>query len=144
MKFIPKTKVEKVTIRKVFTVAEFINFLNEILVPKRAIVQGEVGKGIYNHLRYLIFNLLDKKEEAILKCFVWRDRLENFGIELEEGMEIKVFGYPRIYESRGELTFEIEKIALVGEEVLKKQFEILKKKLANEGLFDPSFKKTYS
>jgi len=78
-----------------------------------------------------------------LKCFIWQDKLENLGIELKEGIEVKVFGYPKIYKSQygSEFEFEAEQIWLLGEGVLKQAFEALKRKLEKEGLFKSEFKK---
>lgn len=131
----PKTSEEKV-----FSVGEFIDFLNQILVPQKAIVQGEVGE-VKPRNNYTFFKLLDKKEEAVLSCFVWNDRLSRFGIKLKEGLELKVGGYPKLVKSKGYFSFEVEHIGLVGEGALKIAFEELKKKLAAAGFFAPERKK---
>ena len=80
----------------------------------------------------------------ILKCFVYQEVIDRIGVTLEGGMEIMVTGYPKIYEKKGELTFQVEKIELVGEGILKKQFEILKKRLLASGYFDKEHKKPIS
>ncbi len=131
-----ESKIEE----RVFSVSEFLDFLNNILKPCRAVIQGEIGEKVYNYPNYTFFNLLDK-DNSILKCFTWREVIESLGIELEPGMEIKVIGYPEVRKDRGELKFQVERIELIGEGILKKQFEILKKKLSALGYFDPKFKK---
>ena len=133
-------KTESAIEERVFSVSEFLDFLNNVLRPCRAIVQGEIGEKVYNYPKYTFFNLLDK-DNSILKCFTWKEVIEGLGIELEPGMEIKVIGYPEIRKDRGEFKFQVERIELVGEGVLKKQFEILKKKLTALGYFDLKFKK---
>jgi exodeoxyribonuclease VII large subunit len=133
-------KAEPIIEEKVFSVSEFLDFLNEILVPQRVIVQGEIGEKMNNYPRYSFFNLLDK-DGSILKCFVWREVIENLGIDIEPGMEIRVIGYPEIRKNRGELNFQVERIELLGEGILKRQFEILKKKLEALGYFNPEIKK---
>lgn len=125
---------------KIFSVSEFLDFLNEILTPCHAIVQGEIGEKINNYPGYSFFNLLDKTG-SILKCFTFRNVINALGVKLEPGMEIRVIGYPQIRKNRGEFNFQIERIELVGEGILKKQYEILKKKLEVEGYFDTRFKK---
>jgi len=134
-------EAEAIVEEKIFSVSEFLDFLNETLVPKRAIIQGEVGEKINNYPNYSFFNLLDK-DGSILKCFAWREIIENLGINIEPGMEIRVIGYPEIRKNRGELNFQVEKIDLIGEGILKKQFEILKKKLETLGYFNPELKKS--
>lgn len=135
-------KIKSPTEERVFSVSEFLDYLNNILKPQKAIVQGEIGEKVndYEDRGFAFFDLLDK-DGSILKCFTWREKIENLGIKLEPGIEIKVFGYPEIRKNRGELKFQVERIELVGEGILKKQFEILKKKLASLGYFDQELKK---
>jgi exodeoxyribonuclease VII large subunit len=140
MKINQSLKVEPIIEEKVFSVSEFLDFLNEILVPQRVIVQGEIGEKMNNYPRYSFFNLLDK-DGSILKCFVWREVIEILGVDIEPGMEIRVIGYPEIRKNRGELNFQVERIELLGEGILKRQFEILKKKLEALGYFNPEIKK---
>jgi exodeoxyribonuclease VII large subunit len=141
MKINQSLKVEPVIEEKVFTVSEFLDFLNKILVPQRVIVQGEIGEKIDKYPNYTFFNLLDK-DGSILKCFAWGEVIEVLGIPLEGGMEIRVIGYPEIRKERGELKFQVRRIELIGEGILKKQFEILKKKLAVLGYFALERKKS--
>jgi len=133
-------ETEAVVEERIFSVSEFLDFLNEILVPKKVVIQGEVGEKINNYPKYSFFNLLDK-DGSLLKCFVWREVIDNLGVNIEPGMEIRVVGFPEVFKKRGELNFQVEKIELIGEGILKKQFEILKKKLEALGYFNPEIKK---
>lgn len=126
---------------KIFTVSEFIDSINEILLTQRVIIQGEIGEKISRYPAYSIFYLLDKSEDAILKCFIWQEQLNTLGVELRAGLEVKVGGVPEIFKKRGDLTFQIEKIGLIGEGILKQAFEALKKKLTQSGFFDLARKK---
>lgn len=125
---------------KVYSVSEFIDFINELLVPGRAIVQGEVNQ-IKSMNNYTFFTLVDKNEEAVLNCFVWQSKLSSFGVELKEGLELKVEGFPKIFKRKGGFNFEVERIGLVGEGALKQAFEALKKKLVIDGYFELERKK---
>jgi exodeoxyribonuclease VII large subunit len=125
---------------KIFSVSEFLTFLNSILKPCRAIVQGEVGERVANYPNYTFFNILDK-DKSVLKCFAFASVIRNLNIGLKPGMEIRVIGYPQIRASRGELKFQVEKIELVGEGLLKKQFELTKRKLGALGFFNEEYKK---
>jgi len=127
--------------QKIYKVSEFIDFLNRLLLPNRVIVQGEIGGKISKYPRFTFFDLLDKDTKAILPCFIWQNKLNKLGINLEEGMEVKVFGYPEIRKDNGQFKFQAEQIGLVGEGILKKQFEILRKKLDKEGVFSVEAKK---
>jgi exodeoxyribonuclease VII large subunit len=55
---------------------------------------------------------------------------------MEDGLEVKAKGYPKMYHRRGQLTFQVQDLELAGEGSLKKAYELLKKKLEEEGLFD--------
>ncbi len=126
---------------KVYSVSEFIDFINELLVPERAVVQGEINQ-VKSMNGYTFFTLVDKNEEAALNCFVWQNKLNSFGVELKEGLELKVEGFPKIFKRSGRFNFEVEHIGLVGEGVLKQAFEALKKKLAIDGYFEQERKKS--
>lgn len=125
---------------KVYSVSEFIDFINNLLTPTRAVIQGEINQ-IKLMDNYAFFTLVDKNEEAALNCFIWQNKLNNLGAELKDGSEIKVEGYPNIFKRNGRFTFEVDHISLVGEGALKQAFETLKKELAKEGYFEPERKK---
>ena len=72
----------------------------------------------------------------MLDCGLSLSRSESFGFALENGMKIKVMGNPEIRSNRGKFTLHVDKIQLLGEGALKKAYELLKKKLQIEGLFD--------
>ncbi len=131
-------EVNSKTEEKVFSVSEYLNFLNDILKSHSVIIRGEVGEKLYNYPKFSFFNLLEK--EAVLQCFVWQEVIERVGVTLEGGMEIMVTGYPEIRE-KGELKFQVQKIELIGEGILKKQFETLKKRLLTSGYFNDKYKK---
>ncbi|MFA6285703.1 MAG: exodeoxyribonuclease VII large subunit [Parcubacteria group bacterium] len=125
---------------KVFEVGEYLNFLNEKLLDAEARIKGEVSE-VKDRGNYLFFDIKDK-EESIISCFIWKNDYQTSGINLEEGMEVIIWGYPNVYKPRGSLSFQTKLIELVGEGLLKKAYEELKKKLENEGLFAPERKKT--
>ncbi len=127
---------------KEFTVSEFIDFLNSILTPRRVVVVGEIGERVNEYPNYLYFKLLDLKEKAMLDCFIWRRDLEKSGIDLKPGTKIKILGFPKIYKPNGGFNFQVEQISFIGEGVLKKAFEALKKKLEAGGFFALERKKS--
>jgi len=67
--------------------------------------------------------------------------LWSLSVPIEDGMKIVVRGTPKITKW-GKFSFTVSKIAPVGEGSLKKAFEMLKKKLASEGLFEVSRKRS--
>lgn len=125
---------------KVFTVYEYITYLNQILTPQVAQILGEITS-VDDRGNYIFFTIHDKSQEASLKCFIWKNTLNGLGIELRQGMEVKISGFPKIYEKWGSLSFEVQYIGLVGEGALKLAFDKLKKRLHKEGYFTESRKK---
>jgi exodeoxyribonuclease VII large subunit len=63
------------------------------------------------------------------------------GIDLVEGIEIKATGFPDVYPPTGRLSFKAKTIQMAGEGQIKKEYEKLKKKLEEEGLFSEERKK---
>jgi exodeoxyribonuclease VII large subunit len=117
-----------------FFVGEFLDILNEHLKSEKVFVAGEVTE-FRAHDKWISFSLKDKEDKSILKCFlsVWTYR--KAGVLLEDGMEIKVGGYPRIYKLAGTFSFNVETIEPLGEGSLKKAYLLLLKMLETEGLF---------
>lgn len=133
---VPETKKK----RKVYSVDIFLTKINTSLSSVRACVQGEI-QSLQFRGRAVYFSLKDKEREATLSCFMWRNILEYSNIVPEEGMEVIVSGSPNIYKPTGRMSLQVDSLEPVGEGVLKKAYEELKKKLEKEGLFEESRKK---
>ncbi len=120
---------------KVFSISEYIELLNIGLKKSRAKIIGEVSEVSFGPTGHVYFSLKDEKEGSIMKCIIWKSRYQLYGIELKEGLKIIASGYPEIYPLSGRLSFIAEVIEHAGEGELKKEYEKLKKKLTEEGLF---------
>lgn len=81
-----------------------------------------------------------KDEKAVIQATVWAGVYRSFGFELEEGMKINVIGRIQLYEPSGSYSIVIEKAEPDGIGALAIQFEQLKKKLTEEGLFEERWK----
>lgn len=126
---------------KVFSVSEYIEFLNEYLRPTKGFVQGEVGEKISSYPGFTFFNLIDTEDKTMMQCFVTKNVLFSLGVPLEPGMEIRVEGHAAVFKKNGGLNFQIAHIEPIGEGLLKKQFEIVKKRLADAGYFSQERKR---
>jgi len=133
-------RVELLDSEKIFEVGEYLDFLNEKLLGAEARVKGEVSS-VDIRGNYIFFSIKDKEGESLISCFVWARDYEMSGVNLEEGMEVVIWGHPNIYKPSGRLSFQVKLIELVGEGLLKKAYEELKKKLEAEGIFAPERKK---
>ena len=81
-----------------------------------------------------------KDDRAVIQATIWSGIYQKLGFNLEEGMKINVIGRVQVYEPSGSYSIIIEKAEPDGVGALAIQFEQLKKKLSEEGLFQERFK----
>ena len=81
-----------------------------------------------------------KDDHAVIQATIWSGIYQKLGFDLEEGMKINVIGRVHVYEPSGSYSIIIEKAEPDGVGALAIQFEQLKKKLTEEGLFQERFK----
>ena len=77
----------------------------------------------------------------MIRCAFFRNRRTGSDTP-EEGMQVLVRGQISVYENRGDLQFIVTHLEPAGEGALRRAFEMLKKKLMKEGLFDSAHKRT--
>ena len=83
-----------------------------------------------------------KDDRAVIQATIWSGIYQKLGFELEEGMKINVVGRVQVYEPSGSYSIIIDKAEPDGVGALAIQFEQLKNKLSQEGLFQDRFKQT--
>ena len=127
----------------IFSISEYVELLNIGLKRSKAKIIGEVSEVSFGPTGHVYFSMKDEKNPstssgqggAMMKCICWKSKYFMFGIKLEEGLKIIATGYPEIYAMSGRLSFIAETIEYAGEGTLQKEYEKLKKKLADEGIF---------
>lgn len=82
-----------------------------------------------------------KDEAAQVKCAMFKNRNQLVKVLPSNGKQVLVRAKIGLYEPRGDYQLIIEHMEEAGDGALRRQFELLKNKLANEGLFDASHKK---
>lgn len=97
-------------------------------------VEGEISNIARPASGHLYFSLKDKSAQIRAAFFSQRQRGPTIG--LKNGDQVLVFGRVSLYEARGDYQLIVEQVEPAGEGALKRQFEVLKKKLEAEGLFD--------
>ncbi len=120
-----------------FSPTEFIAALNQTLeyAYSGVILEGEVASFKVNQNKWVFFDIKD--EESSVSCFM---SLYSLRIPLEDGMKIIVRGVPKMTKW-GKFSFTVQAVQPVGEGSIKKAYELLKKKLTDEGLFDQAKKR---
>lgn len=120
-----------------FTPTEFLSVVNQTLeyAYSSVVIVGEVASFKVNQGKWVFFDLKD--EESSVGCFM---TLWSLRQPIEDGMKVMVRGVPKVTKW-GKFSFTVTQVAPVGEGSLKKAYEMLKKKLTAEGLFDVSKKR---
>jgi len=103
-------------------------------------VEGEISNLSKPSSGHVYFSLKD--ESAQVTCAWFRQRQRGPTINLKNGDQTLVFGKVSIFETRGSYQIIVEQLEPAGEGELRRRFEALKKKLAEEGLFDEENKQS--
>ncbi len=82
-----------------------------------------------------------KDEAAQVKCAMFKNRNQLVKVLPANGKQVLVRARIGLYEPRGDYQLIIEHMEEAGDGALRRQFELLKNKLATEGLFDTAHKK---
>jgi len=120
-----------------FTPSEFVSVVNQTLdyAYSSVLITGEVASFKVNQGKWVFFDVKD--EETSVPCFM---TLYQLKMPIEDGMKVMIRGVPKITKW-GKFSFTVTAVKPVGEGSIKKSFEILKKKLTEEGLFDSAKKR---
>ncbi len=104
----------------------------------RVRIRGEISgfkRAASGHL-YLAL----KDENAVLDGVCWRGVAARLSLDPEDGMEVLATGRLTTYPGRSKYQIVIESMDLAGQGALLKLLEDRRRKLAEEGLFDPGAK----
>lgn len=125
---------------RVYGVSDLIRQLNTDLYRYNDVsVEGEVTNFVRSAAGHLYFTLKDARSQIKVVLFATQARFLRFRIE--NGLQLIVRGRLTIYEQKGEFQLNAVAAEPAGLGALQLAFEQLKKKLAEEGLFDPARKK---
>lgn len=96
-------------------------------------VEGEISNLARPRSGHLYFSLKDSG--AQLRCAMFRNRAMSCQLDIENGMKVVARGQVGLYEPRGDYQFIVSRMEDAGEGQLQRQFEALKQKLNEAGLF---------
>ena len=102
-------------------------------------VEGEISNLARPASGHLYFTLKDAS--AQVRCAFFRQRQRMNTGRLTNGDQVLAFGQVSIYEPRGDYQLIVEQVEAAGEGELRRRFEELKKRLAEEGLFAQDLKR---
>lgn len=102
-------------------------------------VGGEVGSLTLHRSGHAYFSIKDANSQLRVCYFGGARNCAAAGVR--NGSQVELFGNLTVYEARGEYQFNVRQLRIAGLGDLQRRFEELKRKLAAEGLFDPSRKR---
>jgi exodeoxyribonuclease VII large subunit len=102
-------------------------------------VQGELSNFSQPSSGHWYFTLKDR--DAQLRCAMFRMKNALVGFTPRAGAQLLLRGRISVFEPRGEYQLIVEHLEEAGVGALRREFELLKARLAREGLFAPERKR---
>ena len=131
------------TSKDLFSVSSLNRYI-KLMFDKDFTLRGLRLKGEISNLKrypsgHVYFSLKD--EESMIKAVMFNEYTRFMPPTIKDGDEVIITGYVGVYPARGEYQVYAQAMELFGEGALLLELELLKKKLAAEGLFDQSRKR---
>ncbi len=101
-------------------------------------VEGEVSNFRVTSAGHAYLTLKD--DRASLRCVMWRSDVRRQDLLPQDGQSVLAHGRVSVYETAGVYQFYVDRVQLAGVGRLHLEFEALKRRLAEEGLFDAARK----
>ncbi|WP_312058529.1 exodeoxyribonuclease VII large subunit [Pantoea septica] len=127
-------------VANVFTVSRLNTTVRQLLEQEMGSVwlSAEISNFSQPASGHWYFTLKD--DGAQVRCAMFRNSNRRVTFRPQHGQQILVRATITLYEPRGDYQLIIESMHPAGEGALQQQFELLKAKLASEGLFDQQHK----
>ncbi len=125
----------------VFSVSEVTRHLRNVLESNLPsfFVQGEVANFTAHASGHWYFSLKDA--DATLRCVCFKQWNRLTGFTPADGDKLICGGRITVYEKGGAYQLNVERVLASGAGDLQRRFELLKRKLEEEGLFDAARKR---
>ena len=102
-------------------------------------IEGEISNLARPRSGHIYFSLKD--DNCQVRCAMFRMQNRNLGFEPEDGMQVLAHARVSLYPERGEFQLIVQYMEEAGAGALRRAFEVLKQRLAAEGLFDEARKR---
>ncbi len=127
----------------VFGVRQITRYLKALLAQDATLqdvaVRGEIADFVRHSSGHVYFTLKD--EFAQLRCVMFREEAASLAFTPASGADVLAHGTITVYEARGQYQLVVRELHSAGIGDLHLAFERLRRKLAEEGLFDESRKR---
>jgi exodeoxyribonuclease VII large subunit len=120
---------------RAISVSEFTRCVKEVLegaLPP-CWVRGEISNLRQQASGHVYFSLKDAG--AQLSAVMFRTDAMRQGVALRDGLQVLAYGNVSVYEARGQYQLVVRALVEDGQGRLQHEFEALKRRLADEGLF---------
>lgn len=126
---------------EIWTIAQLTRRVKNLLEAQigRVWVSGEISNWKLAASGHAYFTLKDADSQV--DAVIFRNALARTRFRPENGMEVLAYGQMSVYEKRGNYQLILEELQPRGQGSLQLAFERLKRRLDEEGLFDPAHKK---
>jgi exodeoxyribonuclease VII large subunit len=126
---------------RIYTISELTSEIKDILEKTYPFIwiYGEISNFNIPSSGHFYFTLKD--EQAQINAVMFRNQNRNLKFKPENGINISGLGRISVYEPRGTYQIIFEYLEPKGTGAIQRAFEQLKKRLADEGLFDEKHKK---
>jgi exodeoxyribonuclease VII large subunit len=125
------------------TVRELTFYIKRLLESDRELqnvwVRGEISNFKWHTSGHIYFTLKDDASQ--LKCVMFRSAAQRLRFKPDSGMQVLLNGNIAVYDRDGAYQLYVAEMEPAGLGALHLQYEQLKQKLADEGLFDPALKR---
>lgn len=103
-------------------------------------VTGEISN-FKNHYQSGHFYFTLKDNDASIRCVMFRANASRVGFSVKDGQKVLITGRVSLYEKDGQYQLYAETMHEIGLGDISLQFQQIKEKLSNEGLFDEENKR---
>jgi len=128
---------------KVLTVSQVNAYISKLFqcddVLSAVYMKGEISNCKYHSSGHIYFTLKDAS--AQIACVMFASNASRLKLRLEEGLGVIAHGTVRVFERDGKYQLYVDSVRPDGIGALYEQYERLKRKLEQEGIFDPAHKK---
>lgn len=127
--------------REIFSPSELVRLARATIEQRFPLiwVEGEISNFARPASGHLYFSLKDAN--AQVRCAMFKPKSSYLRFRPADGMRVLARVRVSLYEARGEFQLIVEHMEQAGEGALLREFELLKARLAAEGLFDASRKR---
>lgn len=127
--------------RDVYTVSRLNSSARALLEGSFPLVwiEGEISNLSRPSSGHWYFSLKDAA--AQVRCAMFRNRNMYMNVTPQNGQQVLLRAQVSLYENRGDYQLIVEHLEEAGDGALRRAFEVLKQRLAKEGLFDAARKR---